>query len=67
MTTNIAPWERALRVALGVLLLGLGFSGAVSGTPGLLLKVIGFVPILTAAIGYCPLYAVFGFSTCARK
>jgi hypothetical protein len=25
---------------------------------------IGVVPLLTAAMGYCPLYTVLGFSTC---
>jgi hypothetical protein len=28
---------------------------------------IGIVPLATAAFGFCPLYTVLGFSTCALK
>jgi hypothetical protein len=28
------------------------------------LGLIGIVPLLTAAFGYCPLYVPFGFTTC---
>jgi hypothetical protein len=28
---------------------------------------IGVVPLATGAIGWCPPYAMFGFSTCAVK
>jgi hypothetical protein len=26
--------------------------------------VVGIIPLATAAIGWCPLYTIFGFSTC---
>jgi hypothetical protein len=25
---------------------------------------LGIVPLLTGAIGFCPIYAAFGFNTC---
>jgi hypothetical protein len=28
---------------------------------------IGVVPLATAAIGFCPLYTVFGFSSCPTR
>jgi hypothetical protein len=28
---------------------------------------IGVVPLLTAAVGWCPAYVPFGISTCGRK
>jgi hypothetical protein len=28
---------------------------------------IGVVPLATGAIGWCPPYAIFGFSSCAVK
>ena len=51
--------ERALRIALGVALVGLAATGKV-GAWGY----VGVVPILTGLLGSCPLYTLLGFSTC---
>ncbi len=59
MAVNEHPFERILRVVLGLTLIGLAFSGGI-GAWGY----IGVVPLLTGIIGSCPLYSVFGFSTC---
>lgn len=64
MKTNEAGWDRALRVALGLGLLYLGWFGVVGGAAGLILKIVGFVPLITGVVGYCPVYALFGFDTC---
>jgi hypothetical protein len=50
-------------VLLGVVLLGLGWSGAVGGALGVFLKVFGIVPFVTGLAGWCPLYAVLGIRT----
>ena len=55
MLTNAGKWDRALRALLGI---GLLFF---LPTPW---NWLGIVPLLTAALGYCPLYHVLGFSTC---
>lgn len=60
---NEAGWDRVARVALGGLLLFLGWGGVVEGGFGTFLKVIGFVPLATGLMGWCPLYAVFGVRT----
>lgn len=64
MKINEAGWDRAARVALGLGLLVLGWLGVVGGTAGLVLKIVGFVPLLTGLVGWCPLYTLFGFTTC---
>ena len=64
MKTNEAGWDRALRVALGLALLYLGWFGVVGGGAGLALKVVGFVPLVTGIVGFCPVYALFGWSSC---
>jgi hypothetical protein len=56
---NIANWERILRVVAGALVFSLVFVG-----PETLWGFLGVVPLLTGLSGFCPLYAVFGFSTC---
>jgi len=54
--------ERALRVALGLALIGLAVAGKV-GPWGW----VGVVPVLTGLVGSCPLYTLLGFSTCPLK
>ena len=62
MKANVGSIDRLFRVALGLVLLGLTFAGTI-GVWGW----IGVVPVLTAALGFCPLYTVLGFSTCPVK
>lgn len=64
---NEAGWDRALRVALGVALLYLGWSGAIGGTLGWFFKIAGFVPLATGIVGWCAVYELFDFSTCPRR
>jgi hypothetical protein len=59
MKTNEHSVDRAARVIVGLVLLGLTLSGAI-GIWGWL----GVVPLATGLIGWCPLYAVLGLSTC---
>lgn len=63
---NEAAWDRVLRVLLGVVLLYLGWSGAVGGTLGWIFKIGGFLPLVTGIVGWCALYEVFGVTTCSR-
>ena len=60
---NEAAWDRVARVAVGIVLLVLGWAEIVTGSWGLFLKVIGFVPLATGLIGWCPLYALLRFRT----
>jgi Protein of unknown function (DUF2892) len=59
MRSNEGMLDRGLRVAGGVLLIGLAASGVV-GAWGY----IGVVPLLTGAVGMCPLYSILGINTC---
>ncbi|MFO0696503.1 MAG: DUF2892 domain-containing protein [Polyangiales bacterium] len=59
---NEHPVERVVRVVAGLGLLSLVFVG-----PKTMWGLLGIVPILTGALGSCPLYTVFGFSTCPTK
>lgn len=59
---NEAGWDRVFRVVLGVVLLIVGF-GVMTGTAGLVVGIVAFVPLLTGLLGWCPLYSLFGFRT----
>ena len=62
MKSNVGGIDRVLRIVLGLVLIGL----AASGTVGLW-GWIGILPLATGLMGWCPPYALFGWSTCALK
>lgn len=62
MKTNEGTVDRALRIVVGLALIGLAATGTV-GAWGYL----GVVPLLTGAIGWCPLYTVLGIKTCPNS
>ncbi len=59
---NVGGIDRILRIVIGLALIGMTLTGMI-GVWGW----IGVVPLLTAALGTCPLYSVLGFSTCPMK
>lgn len=65
MKINEGKVDRIFRIVVGLVLISLVFVG-----PQTLWGLVGLVPLLTGAFGFCPLYKVFGFDTCpltARK
>lgn len=62
MSPNEGGLDRILRVVAGLALLALAFVGP--KTPW---GYVGLVPLLTGAIGFCPLYALIGINTCGVK
>ena len=62
MKSNVGGIDRILRIVLGLVLIGLAATGAVG-----LWGYIGAVLLVTGVIGWCPPYAIFGWSTCAMK
>lgn len=63
MKTNVGGIDRILRIAAGVVLIGLAVAGI--GAPW---TWIGILPLVTGVIGVCPAYSLIGVSTCpARK
>jgi hypothetical protein len=67
INANESGWDRIIRIVLGLAMLALGWSGFVGGPAGILLQWLGFIPLLTGLIGWCPLYAIFGLRTCPVK
>jgi hypothetical protein len=59
---NVGGVDRLLRVVLGLALILAGFL-VLGGTIGIILGAVGFIPLFTGLIGWCPLYLPFRFST----
>jgi len=58
MKNNVGLSDRAIRLFVGLTILGLGI--ALDSPWGL----IGIVPMVTAGLGFCPLYPLLGIDTC---
>lgn len=59
MKANVGRIDRILRVSLGAALLSLLFFD-----PSNWVGVVGIVPLVTGAVSFCPVYRLFGLSTC---
>jgi hypothetical protein len=57
LTTNESQQDRRLRIVFGVAILVVGL------TYGSWWGLVGLVPVLTGAAGFCPLYAALGIDT----
>lgn len=64
MKTNMGSTDRIIRTILAIVFGALYFSGIVTGTLGIVLLVVGIVFLTTSLISSCPLYSLFGISTC---
>jgi len=58
---NEGPFDRAMRIVAGLAILSLMFVG-----PESLWGLLGFIPLITGVVGYCPLYGLFHVSTVGR-
>ena len=67
MSANIGVLDRLARAAIGLVLIAYAipvwFAPAIWNWAGW----IGVVPLVTAIFGICPIYSLFGISTCPFK
>lgn len=59
---NVGNTDRAFRIVLGIGLISLAFAG-----PQTVWGWVGVIPLLTAFVGTCPVYSLFGINTCPKK
>lgn len=57
MKANLGMFDRFVRIWLGVIVAGIGIVNNSA------FALLGLIPFITAAIGTCPLYSIFGIRT----
>lgn len=67
MVCNVGRIERAVRVFVGLILLGIALFHVVAGAVAILAYVVGTIGLVSGVIGFCPAWAVFGINTCGPK
>jgi hypothetical protein len=63
MKANIGSLDKVIRIILAIAFAMLYITKMVEGTAGIILLVAGGILLLTSIINFCPLYAVFGWSS----
>ncbi len=67
MKKNMGSADKIIRIIIAAIIAILYFTGTIQGTLGIVLLIIAIVFLLTSMISFCPLYAIFGISTCPAK
>ena len=67
MKKNMGTTDKSFRIVLAVVFGIVAFSGALASPWNYVLLVFGAIFLLTSSISFCPLYVLFGISTCKVK
>jgi len=67
MTKNMGNADRIIRTVLAAVVGVLYFTGRISGTLAIVLLAFAVVFLVTSAMGSCPGYLPFGFSTRGKQ
>ncbi|MGE0770530.1 MAG: DUF2892 domain-containing protein [Cyclobacteriaceae bacterium] len=64
MKKNMGLADRVIRVLLAVIFASLYLAGIIPGTLGLVLTALAVIFLLTSLFSVCPIYSIFGWTTC---
>jgi hypothetical protein len=64
MTTNESTADRLIRLVIAVVAVAGAVVTGIGTVLGIALLVVAAIMVVTAAVGFCPLYRIFGISTC---
>ena len=67
MKKNMGSADRLIRTIIALIIVVLFLMNYLPGTLGIVLMVIAAILVLTSLVSFCPLYAIFGFSTAPKK
>jgi len=67
MKQNVGIFDRTVRILIAAILAILYFTGAVTGTTGIVFLIVAAILLITGALRMCGLYALFGINTCKRS
>ena len=67
MKKNVGTVDRVVRVAIALVVGALIVTGQLTGVLAVILGVFAVVFLATSVVSFCPLYSLFGISTCPRQ
>lgn len=66
MKKNMGGADKAIRIALAVLVVVLYALGMIEGTLAIVLGAFAGIFLLTSLVSFCPLYTIVGINTCKK-
>ena len=67
MKHNLGIIDRIVRIMLAAIVGVLYFTNVINGPIAIILLVVCAILIVTSFIGFCPIYALFGWSSTPKK
>jgi hypothetical protein len=67
MKTNLGKIDKVVRITIAAIIGLLYFTNVLTGTLGIVLLILAVIFVLTSLISFCPIYSIFGLSTCPVK
>ena len=67
MKKNMGSTDKIIRVIIAAIIATLYFMNVITGILSIILLVFATIFILTSLVSFCPLYSLFGISTCSIK
>lgn len=64
MTTNVGSTDKIIRIGLAAVAALIAVLTGAGTVGGILLFVVAGVLLVTALVGFCPLYRLFGVNSC---
>lgn len=67
MKANLGSTDKLIRLLLAIVLIVLYYKEIIVDTMGIVALIVALMLTLTSLISFCPLYTLFGASTCKRE
>jgi hypothetical protein len=67
MKKNMGNTDRIIRLLVAAVIAVLYFTNVITGTVAIILLALAVIFAVTSFISFCPLYTLFGISTCPVK
>ncbi|NVN96065.1 MAG: DUF2892 domain-containing protein [Bacteroidetes bacterium] len=64
MKNNVGAIDKTIRLIIAAIAAILIITGVLTGLLAIIFGIIGAVMLITSFMGFCGLYAIFGFNTC---
>jgi Protein of unknown function (DUF2892) len=67
MVRNVGKVDRIIRLIAAIVLIDLAASRTITGYVSVIVWIMGGILLVTALIGFCPMYSLFNIHSCSQK
>ncbi|KAA2216668.1 YgaP family membrane protein [Maribacter flavus] len=67
MKKNMGSADKTVRIIIALAVFALYYFNVIGGTLAYVLMALATIFVLTSLVSFCPLYTLFGISTCKTK